>query len=99
MTSITKNIKEKNPVKIISERISLSTEIVYLPPSHALALVTNSTNTSPTMNLRFVFLRKPIIILRMSDMRKPSDTESIFGGSSGYTLYVEVVDNPQKYWE
>ena len=67
--------------------------MVYLPPSHALELVTNRTNVTPIINIFLIFLIKSRIMLGTSTMRIPSVMGSTFCGYSGCNLLVGGVDN------
>ena len=47
-------------------------EMASLPPYSELSVGKNRTNTTPNINLLFIFPSKPSIILRISAMRLPS---------------------------
>ena len=89
MTSINKNLTLKQVlINILSSLFSLSTPMVYLPPSRAIVVGTNRTNATPTISLLFIFLCKTNIILGDSAMRRPSGTVSTYSGSLLCNLYV-----------
>ena len=70
-------------IRIRSEYLSPSTAMVYLPPLRSLVTVKNKINTSTTIILLFIFLRKTNIILLSPATLHSYGTQLNFNGSSG----------------
>ena len=82
-------------MKLPSEQLSMRTSMVYIPPPHTPAVLTNRTNAYRNINLIFVFIGKTGIIMGISTMGRPSGMESYSSEYSGCSLYLGLGENPQ----